>query len=79
LAWKPTTSFRPGWRAACRVKEAAFEIADLHAQRRLGDVEPGGGASEVQLFSNSDEVAQNPQLEGRLHGSTVATAPMADQ
>jgi hypothetical protein len=35
---------------------------DLNVQRWLPDVQPGGGAREVQLLGDSDEIAKLPQL-----------------
>lgn len=43
----------------------ALELADLPAQRRLGDVEPLGSAAEVQLVGNGNEVAEMPELHTR--------------
>ncbi|MFZ0088473.1 MAG: hypothetical protein WAL63_03130 [Solirubrobacteraceae bacterium] len=41
-----------------RHAQVGFEGADGLAQGRLGDVKPLGGASEVQLVGDGDEVAQ---------------------
>ena len=38
--------------------ELLLEPADLLAQRRLGDVQAGRGAAEVQLLGDGDEVTQ---------------------
>ena len=54
-----------------RGAHGVLEVADLHAQGRLGDVKPSSGAPEVQLFGDSDEVPQDTQLEGWLHVLTV--------
>ena len=44
-----------------------LELADLHAERRLGDGEASGGASEVQLVHHLTEIAQVAELEaGRV-------------
>ena len=43
--------------------ELVLELADLLAQRRLGDVQPGGRAAEVQLLGDGHEVAQLAQLD----------------
>ena len=44
-----------------------LELADLHAERRLGDGEARGGASEVQLVHHLTEIAQVAELEaGRV-------------
>src|SRR5262245_38364040 len=45
--------------------ELLLETQDLLTQRRLGDVESGGGAAEVQFFGHGDEVAQVAELHGR--------------
>ena len=42
--------------------EVAFERFDLLGQRRTGGAEPFGGAAEVQLFGDGDEVPQLTQL-----------------
>lgn len=39
-----------------------FEAADLVTQRRLGDVQPLGGAAEVKLLGNRNEVLDQPQV-----------------
>jgi hypothetical protein len=39
-----------------------LQRADLLAQRRLGDVQALGGAREVQLLGDGDEIAQVTQL-----------------
>ena len=41
--------------------DQALQRADLAAQRRLGQEQPGGGPAEVQLLRNGDERAQMPQ------------------
>jgi hypothetical protein len=43
--------------------EGALELADLVAQRRLGDVEARGGPAEVELFSDGYEIAKQARLE----------------
>lgn len=45
-----------------RHPELAFEPADLLAQRRLGDVQSFRGPAEVKLFSDGDEVLNQPQI-----------------
>jgi hypothetical protein len=37
--------------------ENLFELADLLRERRLGEMEAKGGAAEVELFGDGDEVA----------------------
>jgi hypothetical protein len=44
--------------------ELALEIADLPAERRLGDVQSRGRVTEVQLLGDGDEVAEVAQLHG---------------
>ena len=39
-----------------------FEVADLHRQRRLADMQPRCGAREVQFLSDCDEITQMPEL-----------------
>ena len=43
--------------------EGALELADLVAQRRLGDIEARGGTAEVELLSDGQEVAKQTRLE----------------
>jgi hypothetical protein len=42
--------------------ERALELVDLVAQRRLGDVEARGGAAEMELLRDGEEVAQQTRL-----------------
>jgi hypothetical protein len=48
--------------------QQALERADLAAERRLGEVQAGGGAVEVQLLGDGDERTEVPDLDalGRL-------------
>ena len=48
--------------------ELDLELAHLLAHRRLGDVQPLGGAPEVQLLGHRHEVAQLAQI----HRSIIA-------
>jgi hypothetical protein len=41
-----------------RDPELTFELLDLLAQSRLGQVDSSGGAAEVQLFRNRHEVPE---------------------
>jgi hypothetical protein len=50
-----------------RFAELGLKAADLLRQRRLGDVKALGGAAEVPLLGDRDEVAEVSQL----HGSPV--------
>jgi hypothetical protein len=45
-----------------RRPELALEVADLPTQWRLRDVQPLGGAAEVQFFGDGDEVAEVAEL-----------------
>ena len=42
--------------------ELALQPADLLRQRRLGHVQPGGGAPEVPFLGDGDEVPQVTEL-----------------
>ena len=42
--------------------ELFFELADLMAERRLAEMQPLGGAAEVQGFCQRDDVAKVSQL-----------------
>ena len=42
-----------------------FELPDLLAERRLGGVQPGRGAREVQLVGHRDEVPEMPEFHPR--------------
>ena len=52
-----------------RLPELGLEAADLLRERRLRDVQPRGGAAEVALLGDGDEVAQVPELHGRVRDS----------
>src|SRR5262249_15261048 len=43
--------------------ELLLELSDRRAQRRLGHVQAIGGAAEVELLRDRDEVAQMPKLK----------------
>ena len=43
-----------------------LEAADLPAQRRLGEMQSGGGAAEVPVLGDDREVAHQPQIKVRL-------------
>jgi len=43
--------------------EFALELPDLLAERRLRDLEALGGAAEMELLRDGDEVAQPPEVE----------------
>ena len=51
-----------------RHAELPLESRDRGAQRLLGDVHAAGGAREVQLLGDGDEVAQVPQLHIHRRG-----------
>jgi hypothetical protein len=46
-----------------RRAERVLELADLVAQRRLRDVQPRGGAAEVEFLGDGQEVAEQARLE----------------
>ena len=48
-----------------RLAELGLEAADLLRERRLRDVQALGGAAEVPLLGDGDEVAQVSELHGR--------------
>ena len=50
----------PGGTAA---HAAPFQCADVPGQHGLGDVQALGGATEVQLFGDGDEVPQLAQVK----------------
>ncbi|MPN01173.1 hypothetical protein SDC9_148379 [bioreactor metagenome] len=41
-----------------RNPQLLFQFPDAAAQRRLGDAEPGGGAGEMELLRDGDEILQ---------------------
>ena len=45
--------------------EFLLKIADLAAERRLGKMQPGGGARHVLLFGDGDKVTQVAQFHSR--------------
>jgi hypothetical protein len=51
-----------------RDAQLLLEPGDRGAQRLLGDVDAAGGAGEVQLLGDGDEVAQVPQLHIHSRG-----------
>src|SRR5262245_19849055 len=42
--------------------ELVLQITDLTTERRLGDVDARGGAAEVKLLSDGDEIAEVPKI-----------------
>jgi hypothetical protein len=57
-----------------------FELPYLDAEGWLGDVEPGSGSPEMQLFRNGDEVLQDAQVKlWLLHRSTLSCATIGVQ
>lgn len=52
--------------------EAGFEFLDLLGERRLGDADALGGASEVELFGYGEEVAELAKV-GRVHMKIIST------
>src|SRR4051794_31478973 len=58
--------------------ELLLELADLLADRRLGDVEPLRGAAEVQLFGDGDEVPEMAEFHRwALFTPSAPSAPSA--
>src|ERR1700756_2981720 len=57
-----------------RRSQLVLELTDLLGQRGLADVELRGGAPEVQLVGDCDEVAQQPQIKVHV---PLACAPAA--
>ena len=53
-----------------RRAQLVLELADLGAERLLGEVQPSRRAGEVQLLGHGDERAQVTQLEARAHPGT---------
>ena len=49
--------------------ELPLELLDRRAQRRLGNVEPFGGAGHVSLLSDGHEIANQPQV--RRHRTSL--------
>ena len=49
-----------------------FELPDLMAERRLAEIQPFGGAAEVERFGQRDDVAKVSQLHP--HGKAYRTA-----
>ena len=52
--------------------EGALEVVYLVAERRLGEIQPGGGPAEVQLPGDSHEVAEEPWLQ--IHSQKLSLA-----
>ena len=46
-----------------------FDLIDLFAESRLGDVQPVGGPSEIQLLRQNKDCLQMTHLNPREHGS----------
>ncbi len=42
-----------------------FQLHDLPAERRLGQVQQFGGAADIALFGDGDEIAELAQIEHR--------------
>ena len=63
---------RPGSMAAAIYgAELVFEHSQLAAERRLGDVQAGRGAAEMQLLGHGDEVAEMAQFHFREHSQKL--------
>jgi hypothetical protein len=67
---EPSTRFGKSNFALRPVKETdlefLFELADLLAQWGLADIQSDCGSSEVQFFSDRDEILQVPQFHSCL-------------
>ena len=46
-----------------------FDLSDLFAERRLGDVQSVGGPREVQLFAQDNDCVQVPEFNVGKHSS----------
>jgi hypothetical protein len=55
--------------------ELPLEAGDVAAEGLLGQVEPGGGAGEVQLLGDRDEVAQQAQVQLARHRPGTSPRP----
>jgi hypothetical protein len=56
------------------VADDVFELADLLGERRLGEVESLGGASEVEFFGDGDEVSEMAEFNLAIHISKIIIA-----
>jgi hypothetical protein len=54
--------------------ELPLEPGDVAAEGLLGQVEPGGGAGEVQLLGNGDEMTQQTQVQLTRHRPGTSTS-----
>jgi hypothetical protein len=59
--------------------EGALELADLGAQRRLGDVQPRGGTAEVELLGDGQEVANQARLKIDSPSLSIAWEKVLDE
>ncbi|GMA41867.1 hypothetical protein GCM10025883_39120 [Mobilicoccus caccae] len=59
--------------------ERVLELADLHAQSRLRDMQTDRRATEVQLLGDRDEVPQHAQLRHLGHVWTLTTGDRKHQ
>jgi hypothetical protein len=57
--------------------ERILELADRLTERRLRHVQPLGGAMEVQLLGDGDELAQQPRLDHRACSCLASPARLA--
>jgi hypothetical protein len=48
--------------------ELLFDLSDLSAERRLGEVQSEGGLREVQLFGQDDDCVQVAYFDVGKHG-----------
>ncbi len=76
-----TTAAPTGVRITCRFDaldqrhiQFVFELADLRRQRRLTDEARFGGAAEMQMLGQRDQIAQVAQIHQSRQGSTMIFA-----
>ena len=50
-----------------RIAEDLFKLADLLGERRLRKMQAQGGAAEVELFGDGNEVAEVTKLDAEIH------------
>jgi len=60
-----------------RRTEAALQLLDLVAQRRLGDIQPRRGSAEMELLRDGQEVAKQAWLEIDSPRLSIALSPAA--
>ena len=53
---------QPHKRVAVALAELVFKRGELRRKRRLRDVEPSGGPSDVSIFRHGEKVPEYPQV-----------------